>query len=69
MNKYIKGLGVYVGKFSEEDINAGRDRLAVQAAMDETGLKYTNTKLVWSSVNGKVIALEVYVCNVNDFRV
>lgn len=48
--KYIKGKGILVGTFTESDIDVKTDRKAVDKAMAETGLKYTNAELVYSMV-------------------
>lgn len=61
-NTYIKGLGVFVGKFSENDLRNGIDKKAVEKKKKETGLKYTNTKII---KNG----LAIWVCNADDFRI
>lgn len=67
MNTYIKGLGVFVGRFNEQDLDAGRDKTATVKKKAETGYKYTNTKLI--KQNGKIVALEIYVCTAEDFKI
>lgn len=39
-----KEPGYYVGCFTESEMQKGVDKLAVQAAMRRTGLRYVNTK-------------------------
>lgn len=58
---------VYVGRFSEQDLSTGQDKAAVEKAMQETGLNYTNTKLV--KRKGEIIAMDVWVCDATSFRV
>lgn len=65
--EYIKGKGILVGTFSESDLDEGADRKAVEAAMAETGLNYTNTEPVYS--RGKIVGLRIYVCTLEDFQV
>ena len=61
--KYVKGRGILVGTFTESDIDAKADRKAVDKAMAETGLKYTNAELVYSK---GIVGLRVYVCTLED---
>lgn len=58
--------GIYVGRFNEEDITNGIDKKATQEKMSETGLKYTNTRYVIKK--GQIVALDVWVCNAEDFE-
>lgn len=62
--EYIKGKGILVGTFTESDIDARVDRKAVNKAMAETGLEYTNAELVYS--DGKIVGLRIYVCTLED---
>lgn len=62
MENYIKGLGIFVGEFTKNDLKKGIDKLKVEEKKKETGLNYVNTKIV----NGK---LKIYVCNVYDFKI
>lgn len=64
MKEYIKGKGILVGTFTESDIDEKADRKAVDKAMAETGLNYTNAELVYSK--GKIAGLRVYVCTLED---
>ena len=64
---YIKGKGIYVGTFSESDIDSGKDKIAVRKMMDDTGLGYTNTEFKRSG--GKIVGLKIYVCKAEDFKI
>lgn len=63
---YIKGKGILVGTFNEEDIANGKDKVEVKRMTEQTGYKYTNTEFV--KKNGKIVGMKVYVCDVNDFK-
>jgi hypothetical protein len=63
---YIKGKGILVGTFNEEDIANGNDKFAVKKLAEQTGYKYTNTEFI--KKNGKVVGMKIYVCDVNDFK-
>lgn len=65
--KYIKGYGYYIGKFDEHDLNNGVDKTEVEKAKKETGLQYTNQKVIYK--NKKPIGIELYVCDINDLRI
>lgn len=60
-------MQVYVGEFSESDLDAGIDKKAVSEAKARTGLKYTNTMLV--KKRGKIVALKIWVCDFDDVKV
>lgn len=60
-------MQVYVGEFSESDLDAGIDKKAVSEAMERTGLKYTNTMFV--KKRGKIVALKIWVCDFDDVKV
>lgn len=69
MNKdmnYIKGKGILVGTFSEEDISTGKDKIEVKRMAEQTDCKYTNTEYV--KKNGKIVGIKIYVCNAEDFK-
>ena len=66
MNIYIKGKGIPVGTFTEEDLKKGIDKIMVNKKMEETGLKYTNTKIIKEHGIRK---LAIWVCNVEDFKI
>lgn len=60
-------MEVLVGDFTEDDIKNKRDKIAVEQKMKETGLKYTNTKII--KRNGKSVALRIWVCDVDTFKI
>ena len=64
---YIKGLGVFVGRFDVTDLTQGTDKKAVQKAKEDTGYKYTNTRIVLKG--GKPVALDIWVCTAEDFKI
>lgn len=64
MDSYIKGKGVYVGTFTEKDLEAGKDKKAIEEKMHETGLQYIHSDVL--KKNGKPVGLKVYVCSVYD---
>lgn len=66
MKDYIKGLGVLVGKFTEEDLKNKVDKKAVEEAKEKYNLKYTNTRLIKEKGIKK---LAIYVCNIDDFKI
>lgn len=65
--KYIKGKGILVGTYNENDLANGKDKVDVQRMKEETGYKYTNTEFVKNK--GKVGSVKVYVCSMEDFKV
>ena len=65
--KYIKGKGFFVGQFNEEDIKYKRDKVAVEKAKAETGLKYTNQEIICK--NRKPVGIKLYVCDVNTMDI
>ena len=64
--EYIKGKGILVGTYNEQDLNERKDKVDVQRVAKETGYKYTNTEFVKSK--GKIVGMKVYVCNAEDFK-
>lgn len=64
---YIKGKGIFVGEYDEDEIRAGIDEMDTGAKMKETGLSYTNTEPV--KKDGRLVAMKIYVCTVEDFGV
>lgn len=52
-------MTIYVGEFNADDLRARKDKKAVDKVMQETGLKYTNTRL---TPNG----LKIWVCDIDD---
>lgn len=66
-NEYIKGKGILVGCFTEQQIYNKEDKIATQNIMDTTGYKYTNTEFV--KRNGKITGVKVYVCQLDDLEI
>ncbi len=58
--------GIFVGKFTEEEVAKGADQTAVKEMMAKTGLGYTNQEIVMK--NNVAIGIKIWVCNANDFR-
>lgn len=54
---------VLVGDFSEDDLKNKVDKKAVEKKKEETGLKYTNTKII--NKKGQRY-LRVWVCSVDE---
>lgn len=54
---------VLVGDFSEDDLKNKADKKAVEKKKEETGLKYTNTKII--NKKGQRY-LRVWVCNLDE---
>lgn len=55
-----------VGDFNENDIKQGNDKKAVEKAKRETGLSYTETKLI--KKKGKTF-LRIWVCTAEEFTI
>lgn len=60
-------MEVLVGDFTEDDIKNRRDKIAVEQKMKETGLKYTKTKII--KRHGKSVAIRIWVCDVDTFKI
>ena len=62
-NKMAEGGGVkhFVGKFTESQLKKGEDKIAIEKAQKETGLKYIESKII--KKNGKPYLMEVYLTN------
>lgn len=56
---------VFVGDFDENDCKNGIDKIQVEQKQKETGLKYTNTKVI--KKGGKTY-LRIWVCDSNTFK-
>lgn len=63
---YIKGLGVLIGEFTEEELKEHKDRIVIEEKKKELGLKYINAKEVKRKGIKK---LAVYLCNAYDFKI
>lgn len=58
---------IYVGRFNEEDLKNGRDKIETKKAMEKHNLNYTNTKLIKRS--NKIIAIDIWVCDKDEFTI
>lgn len=63
IDNYIKGKGVFVGTFTEQDLISGTDKIKVAETKQKTGLKYTNQE-----INLEKKTMKIYVCAMEDFR-
>lgn len=57
---------ILVGLFDEKDLTDGTYKKAVEKAKAETGLQYTETKIV--KRKGKTY-LKIWVCTVEEFTI
>jgi hypothetical protein len=53
----------FVGEFTEQDLITGKDKIAISKAIEETGLKYIQSKM--KKKKGKHF-IEVHVVDVNE---
>lgn len=64
---YVKGWGIPIGTFDEEELKKGVDREVLQKYQEEyPEYKYVNTKIV--KVHN-VRKLVIYICNANVFKI
>lgn len=56
---------ILVGDFDENDCKNGIDKIQVEQKKKETGLQYTNTKII--KKNGKLY-LRIWVCDFKTFK-
>ena len=64
---YIKGWGIPVGAFNEEELKKGVDREVLKKYQKEyPQYKYTNTKIIKEHGIRK---LAIYICSAEDFRI
>ena len=52
-----------VGTFTAEDLANKKDKVAIDKAIEETGLKYIQSKI--KKLKGQIV-IEVYVVDVNE---
>ncbi len=57
---------IFVGKYDEHDLEIGKDKEDVEKAKRDTGLKYTETKIV--KEKGKRY-LKIWVCTAEEFTI
>ena len=64
MGKVLKEpKGIYVGAFTEEQLEKGEDKALVAVKKAETGLKYVNTRIV--KQKGELV-LKIWVCSFDE---
>ena len=56
--------GIYVGRFTENQLRRKEDKKAVEAKKAEYGLNYVNTEFV--KKGGKIVAMDIWVCSLED---
>ena len=61
---YVKGKGILIGTFNEDDIANKRDKIAIEKAMIGTGYQYVHSEYV--KKNGKIVGLRIYICDIKD---
>ena len=61
---YVKGRGILVGTFTEQELRQGRDKVEVEKMMKKTGYPGVNSVVV--KKGGKPVGLRLYVCRWED---
>lgn len=56
---------IYIGQFNEKQVRTGEDKAIVQQKKEETGLKYTKSKLV--KKGGKLVGLKVWLLTNEEY--
>lgn len=64
--QYIKGKGILVGTFNEEQLLKKIDKMEIDKAKEKYGLKYINSDFVYKG--GQIVGMKVYVCDLEDMR-
>lgn len=62
--QYIKGKGILVGTFNEDQLEKKIDKIEIDKAKEKYGLKYINSEFVYKS--SQIAGIRVYVCNLED---
>jgi len=57
-------MRILVGVFSEQELKDGKDKIAVAKQMEESGLKYTDTKFIKN--RGEIVAMKIWVCSLDE---
>ena len=66
-NMYVKGWGIPIGTFDENDLKNKKDKLALEKYQKEyPQYKYTNTKIIKENNTRKIA---IFICNVNDMKI
>ena len=56
---------IYIGQFNEQQCRNNEDKAIVQQKREETGLRYTKTKLV--KKGGKIVGLKVWLLTDEEY--
>ena len=56
---------IYIGQFNEEQCRKGEDKAVLQQKREETGLKYTKTRLV--KKGSKIVGLKVWLLTGEEY--
>lgn len=67
MYDYVKGKGYFIGEFNEEEIRNNTAENKAREFMKESGLKYTNTEVVYDK--GVPVSMKVYICGHDEFKI
>ena len=62
--EYIKGKGVLVGTFTEDQLRKKIDKMEIAKAKEKYELKYINSEFVCKG--NQITGIRVYVCNLED---
>lgn len=62
--EYIKGKGVLVGTFTEDQLRKKIDKMEIAKAKEKYGLKYINSEFL--EKGGQLTGMRVYACNLED---
>lgn len=57
---------VFVGKYNEQELEAGVDKIDIAKAKEETGLKYVQSKIVKEK---GTTYLKLWVCAAEEFKI
>ena len=66
MDNYIKGKGIFVGTYTEKELDEEKEKIDIAKMKEKTGLKYINSEFVRKK--GKVVAIKFYVCTMDDMN-
>ena len=66
-NIYIKGWGICIGAFDEDELKKGIDKEVLKKYQEDyPEYKYTNTKI--AKINN-IRKLVIYICDTTDFKI
>lgn len=58
-------MAIYIGQFNEEQCRKSEDKAIVEKKIDETGLRYTKTRLV--KKGSKIVGLKVWLLTEEEY--